>query len=143
MEKPTTIKDVKLIEFNQIKENNGTLVPIEDFELPFEIKRTFYVYKVDSNDLRGQHAHKQGEQVLICLGGTLVCMVDDGVDRKHFVLDSPTQGLYIPKMIWDEQIYISKDTLMLSLANNNYDSEDYILNYKEFRQLKTENNENG
>ena len=132
-----TLNDVKLFDLKTIVASDGSLVPIEsDIDIPFEIKRIFYVYGVDNQDDRGKHSHHKTKQVLICLNGSVEVLCDDGRNRKIYVLDEPNKALYIPELIWDEQRYLSKDSVLLVLSNTNYDISDYIEDYDEFKELK-------
>jgi len=132
-----TLNDVKLLNLKTITASDGSLVPIEsDIDVPFEIKRIFYVYGVDNQDDRGKHSHHQTKQVLICLNGSVEVLCDDGINRKVYILDKPNKGLYIPELIWDEQRYLSKDSVLLVLSNTNYNIDDYIEDYDEFKELK-------
>tara|TARA_Y100000592_G_scaffold18799_1_gene28754 strand:- start:9760 stop:10188 length:429 start_codon:yes stop_codon:yes gene_type:complete len=137
-----TIKDVKKIHFNAFTDSDvgwGTLVPLElSKNLPFEPKRIFYVYSVDNKNKRGLHSHYKTEQVLICLHGSCGVVCKDGESELSVLLDSPSTGLYIPEMIWDEQVYMSDDTVLLVIANTNYDTKDYINDYEEFLTLKAD-----
>ena len=133
----TKLSDVKLLELNTIMSNGGSLVPIESQkDVPFPIERVFYVYDVENVHNRGQHSHYETKQVLICLRGKIEVICDDGTDREKYVLNSPNEAIYIPEMIWDEQTYFSKDTVMLVLANTPYKRDDYIEDYERFVNLK-------
>ena len=104
-----TVEDVKVINFIGFSQD-GLLVPIED--VPFEIKRIFYVSGVRSQNPRGKHAHHKTCQILFCLTGSILCICRDQQGySQDFLLDEPTKGLYIPEMIWDEQIYQSEKTV--------------------------------
>ena len=136
-----TLNDVKLLNLKTITASDGSLVPIEsDIDVPFEIKRIFYVYGVDNQDDRGKHSHHQTKQVLICLNGSVEVLCDDGTNRNVYILDKPNKGLYIPELIWDEQRYLSKDSVLLVLSNTNYDTDDYIEDYEIFKKLKVNEN---
>ena len=136
-----TLNDVKLLNLKTITASDGSLVPIEsDIDVPFEIKRIFYVYGVDNQDDRGKHSHHQTKQVLICLNGSVEVLCDDGKNRKIYILDEPNKGLYIPELIWDEQRYLSEDSVLLVLSNTNYDISDYIEDYNEFKRIKSNDN---
>lgn len=131
--KVRTINDVRLFELRRFDEENGTLIPIEDYELPFEIKRCFYVTGVSDRKPRGMHAHVKTQQVLVCPRGTVkVVCVDQDKKEKVVHLDSPTKALFVPEMIWDEQNYLSEDSVLLVFANTNYSSIDYITDMEEF-----------
>ena len=139
----TTIEDVKLISLRTFVEPDGNLVPIElnrlYRDIPFEVKRVFYVYGVHNQNDRGKHSHYKTKQVLICLSGEVRVMCDDGFSKATWILNEPNQALYIPEMIWDEQVYVTQNSVLLVLANTMYESEDYIENYDEFKRLKNEN----
>ena len=132
-----TLGDVKFFNLKTMVDTDGNLVPIEsEIDVPFEIKRVFYVYGVRDQNDRGKHSHYKTEQVLICLNGKLEVSCDDGNNKKKYLLESPQQALYIPPMIWDENNYLSDDTVMLALCNTTYDINDYIESYDEFKELK-------
>ena len=132
-----TLKDVTLFDLKTITAGDGSLVPIEsDIDVPFEIKRIFYVYGVNNQDDRGKHSHHQTKQVLICLNGSVEVLCDDGINRNIYLLNKPNKALYIPELIWDEQRYLSEDTVLLVLSNTNYDEDDYIQDYDEFKKIK-------
>lgn len=103
--------------------------------LPFDPKRFFAIYDVPGLEVRGEHAHKQLQQFLICLKGSCVVVLDDGRERDEVVLDTPEIGLYIPPMVWGIQYRYSQDALMLVLASDIYRAEDYIRDYDEFLGL--------
>jgi len=129
-----TIQDVKELNFPGHAED-GILVPIEiEKQIPFEVQRVFYVYGVNSNKARGLHAHHVTEQVLICLSGSIECVCKDSSGaEKRIVLDYPTKGLYIPEMIWDEQVYHSCNSILLVLSSTKYNPKDYIHDFKQFK----------
>ena len=138
--KKYTLDDVKFFNLRTMVEPDGNLVPIESgVNIPFIIKRVFYVYGVKDQNDRGKHSHHKTEQVLICLNGKIEVLCDDGDKKQKYLLESPQQALYIPPMIWDEQNYLTEDSVLLVLCNTNYDINDYIENYDEFKRLKNEN----
>jgi UDP-2-acetamido-3-amino-2,3-dideoxy-glucuronate N-acetyltransferase len=100
--------------------------------LPFEPRRYFVVVDVPSREVRGEHAHRRCAQLLICLKGSLACVVDDGKGREELSLDSPEVALYVPPMVWAVQYKYSKDAVLLVLASEEYDPDDYIRDYDEF-----------
>jgi mannose-6-phosphate isomerase-like protein (cupin superfamily) len=135
-----TINDVKLLNLRKFIEPDGNLVPIEaGHDIPFDIKRIFYVYGVNNQNDRGKHSHHKTKQVLICLSGEVEVVCDDGVNVKKYKLTTPNQAIYIPEMIWDEQRYMSKDSVLLVLSNTHYDSKDYIEDYDEFLKVRKNN----
>ena len=132
-----TLKDIKLIKLKTHVAPDGNLVPIEfDKDIPFKVRRIFYVYGVHDQIDRGQHGHYSTKQVLICLNGEVEVICDDGHKRKTWVLDNPSDALYIPELIWDEQVYKSNDTVLLVLASTTYTPGDYIEDYERFKRIK-------
>ena len=135
----TILADVLFYNMRTVIENDGSLVPIEsNYDIPFPIKRIFYVYGAKDTAVRGEHAHRTTKQLLICVHGKIEVLCDDGVNNKKYLLETPQQGLFIPEMIWDEQRYLSEDSVLLVIANTKYKFDDYIYNYDEFRKLKNE-----
>lgn len=125
-----TVKDVKMINFSGFDEN-GLLVPMQNF--PFDVKRAFTVSGVDSTAPRGKHAHRETQQVLVCLNGSIVCLCKDQSGAEvSITLEDPRVGLLVPEMIWDEQIYNSGDSILLSLCSTEYNRDDYIENWEDF-----------
>ena len=139
--KQITLNDVKFFNTRTMVEPDGNLVPIEsNYDVPFPIKRVFYVYGVKDQNDRGKHAHYKTKQVLICVHGKVEVLVDDGKKQQKYLLESPQQVLYIPEMIWDEQVYLTEDTVLLVFSNTKYNPEDYIDDFNEFKKLKNGNN---
>jgi len=131
------LNDVLFYNMRTIIEDDGNLVPIEsNFDIPFPIKRIFYVYGVRDADIRGRHAHHKTKQLLICIHGKIEVLCDDGKNKKKYLLESPQQGLLIPEMIWDEQKYLSEDSVLLVITNTKYELNDYIHDFEEFKRLK-------
>lgn len=132
-----TNEDVKIINFYRFSDNRGNLVPVESQStIPFGIERIFYVYGINGKEVRGQHSHYKTQQVLVCLRGSCTVICKDGKSVKEYILDSPDLGLFIPEMIWDEQIYHSPDTILLVLSNTKYDKSDYIEDWELFLREK-------
>jgi hypothetical protein len=139
--KQITLNDVKFFNTRTMVEPDGNLVPIEsNYDVPFPIKRVFYVYGVKDQNDRGKHAHYKTKQVLICVHGKVEVLVDDGKKQQKYLLESPQQALYIPEMIWDEQVYLTEDTVLLVFSNTKYNPEDYIDDFNEFKKLKNGSN---
>jgi acetyltransferase-like isoleucine patch superfamily enzyme/dTDP-4-dehydrorhamnose 3,5-epimerase-like enzyme len=105
--------------------------------LPFVPKRFFTVYSVPGKDVRGEHAHRQCHQFLMCVNGSLWILLDDGQNREELQLDSPSLGLYIPPMVWSVQYRYSQDGVLLVVASEPYDPDDYIRDYEEFLRLRS------
>ena len=136
----TTLNDVKFISLRTFIEPDGKLVPMEsNRDIPFLIKRVFYVFGVKDQNDRGKHSHHKTKQVLICLKGEVKVVCDDGENKDTWILNEPNKALYIPEMIWDEQLYTSEDSILLVLANTKYNFNDYIEDYEKFKELKNEN----
>lgn len=125
------LEDVKLYDIKEIREDNGILAFIE---LPVFASRIFYVYGVKAGDIRGHHAHRECEQFLVCMKGKVNITCDDGINRQVYTLDSALKGLYVPPMIWSEQYYQSEDTMLVGLASHPFDEEDYIRDYKQYKE---------
>lgn len=131
-----SIEDVKLIDLACHK-NQGVLVPIEaEKDIPFLIRRVFFVNGVPKGEVRGKHAHKKCNQVFVCQQGVLNVRVDDGVNRREFTLRQPNTALVVPQSIWAEEVYSTSDAALLVLTDMLYDSEDYIRTYAEFLEWR-------
>lgn len=129
------IKDgVKMLEFGQYGDERGHLVVIEGMEdIPFDIKRIFYIYGSDSKVVRGQHANVKSEFVLINVAGTSKVRVDDGQGNEAvFSLNRPRTGIYLPTLVWKDMYDFSEDSVLLCLASEHYDASEYIRDYNEF-----------
>lgn len=119
-----------LIKFKDISNKYGHLTPIEGhFDVPYEIKRLFYIYGVPKGDVRGHHAHKRTYQTLICVKGSVKVRTMSPESEEVFVLDNPDKGLMIGPMIWGEQFDYSEDAVLLVLTSEYFDENDYIRNY--------------
>lgn len=100
----------------------------------FKIRRIFYMYASDTEIVRGNHANRNSEFVLINVFGTSKVKVDDGIQTEIYELGDPNTGIYIPRMIWKEMYDFSKDSVLLCLASESYDSNEYIRDYNEFKK---------
>jgi len=124
---------IQLLDFDVKADNRGSLVALEEMKnIPFEIKRIFYMTGLNAQYSRGYHAHKQLKQVAVCLSGSCRFILDDSRIREEIVLDSPQKGLMIQEMIWGEMHDFSNDCIIIVLANQHYDENDYIRDYDEF-----------
>ncbi len=124
---------IQLSNFALKGDSRGHLVALEAMkDVPFEIKRIYYLSKLKTDYPRGFHAHKALKQLAVCIQGSCRFIMDDGISKEETWLDSPTQGLLIDKMIWHEMHDFSQDCLLVVLANDVYDEADYIRNYDEF-----------
>ena len=128
------IKDqYKVLEFGDLGDERGKLVVVEGArDIPFEIKRVFYIYGSDSEVVRGQHANRNSEFVLINVSGSSKVRVDNGFEEEVIELNRPRMGLYLPTMVWKDMYDFSADSVLLVLANTHYDGNEYIRDYNEF-----------
>ncbi len=129
----------KIIEFGEYGDERGNLVVAEGGgrDIPFEIKRVFYMYGSDETVIRGQHANRKTEFVLINVSGTSRVKVDNGFETEIIELNKPRMGLYIPTMMWKDMYDFSRDSVLLCLASEHYDGGEYIRDYQEFiREVK-------
>lgn len=129
----TSIHDCKLIQLPRMYDRRGSLTYIYNSEhIPFNIQRTFFTYDVPGGEDRGAHAHHKTQQFLVSAMGAFEVRVDDGSENKVFRLERAFYGLYIPAMIWAEQIRFSSGGICLVMASTQYDEADYIRDYDEF-----------
>ncbi len=120
-------------------DDRGQLVSLEEFkDIPFRIKRVYYMYDTGSGVVRGHHAHKSLQQILICIHGSCKVMLDNGKEKKTVPLEKPYEGVYVSNVMWREMYDFSDDAVLMVLASELYNEEDYIRDYDEF--LKFVNN---
>lgn len=128
-----SLDSVKMFEFPQHGDDRGHMVVVEGMtDIPFDIKRVFYIYGSDTDVVRGQHANRETEFVLINVSGTSKVKVDNGLETKTFNLDKPHIGIYLPRMIWKDMYDFSRDSVLLCLASLPYKPEEYIRDYNAF-----------
>ena len=129
-----SLKDIcPVIQFKDLGDERGKLVVIEGAQnIPFEIKRVFYIYGSDSSVVRGQHANRDSEFVLINVAGTSKVRITDGNETYIVVLNKPMMGVYIPKLIWKDMFDFSSDSVLLVLASTHYNGSEYIRDYNEY-----------
>ncbi len=130
--------DAKIVMMRSFPDKRGTLSVGElGKEMPFPVKRIYYIYGVPSKDIRrGYHSHKALRQLCLCTSGSCTMMLDDGKERCDFVLDSPDKALYIGPGIWREMYDFSEDAVLMVLASEEYSEDDYIRDYDEFIESK-------
>ncbi|PHX05727.1 WxcM-like domain-containing protein [Vibrio splendidus] len=132
----TSVNGVTTHTFPLISDLRGNLSVGEfDKEIPFDVKRYFTVFGVPNKEVRGEHAHKECHQFLICLNGSCNVLVDDGTNREEFILDKPNKGLYLPPMTWGVQYQYTNDAVLMVFASHYYDSKDYIREYSDFKKM--------
>lgn len=123
----------RTILFQEHGDINGKLTVIENFQdIPFSIQRIFYIYSTSQGIVRGKHANRQSEFVLIPISGSLRVRVYDGVQEYFFSLKKKNEGVYLPKMLWKEMYDFSSDAVLLVLSSCPYNSDEYIRNFNDF-----------
>lgn len=130
------IDKVKMIEFPQHGDERGHLVIVEGGkDIPFDIKRAFYIYGSDRDVVRGQHANRESEFVLINVAGTSKVRVKDGEGNEIiYSLNRPHTGIYLPTMVWKDMYDFSEDSVLLVLASTHYNPDEYIRSYEEYEK---------
>ncbi len=118
----------------QIRENiSGSLVALEENKnIPFDIRRVYYIYDTKKDLVRGMHSHKALQQVLICVKGSCTVSLDDSLEKAEVVLDAPNKGLLVRSNVWREMYDFSPDCVLMVLADKHYDEADYIRDYQDF-----------
>lgn len=133
-----TIDDVKIIELPKFSDPRGNLSFVEQLNhIPFEIKRTYWIYDVPGGEARGGHAFRKNEEFIVALSGAFEVIVDDGKQKKTFLLNRSYYGLYVPAGLWREMQNFSTNSLALEFGSIHYDENDYIRSYEEFLKLKS------
>jgi hypothetical protein len=137
MTKRSTIYDCSILELNKIHNRSGNITAVEGkLNIPFDIRRVYYLYDVPGGAERGGHGHKELQQLIIAASGCFDVVLDDGKNRKVVELNRPYYGLYIVPGIWRELINFSSGAISLVLASLEYDENDYLRNYEEFLNFK-------
>lgn len=130
----------KIINFGDFGDERGKLVVVEGSQdIPFDIARVFYIYGSDATVVRGQHANRNSEFVLVNVAGTSKVKVDNGIESVIIELDKPMMGLYLDKMIWKEMYDFSPDSVLLVIASTHYDEKEYIRDYDEYLKIINSN----
>lgn len=125
-----------ILYFNELGDQRGKLVVIEGgISIPFNIQRVFYIYGSDSKVIRGRHANKKSEFVLINVAGRCKIRVTNGYEENIINLNRPMMGIYVPKMIWKDMYEFSTDSILLVLASTHYDADEYIKNYEDYLRI--------
>lgn len=131
------IEDCKIIELPRFLDVRGNLSFVEqNNHIPFEIKRTYWIYDVPGGEARGGHAFRQNQEFMVALSGAFDVVVDDGVRKKTFTLNRSYYGLYVPAGLWREMVEFSTNSFALEFGSEHYDMEDYIRDYDNFIKLK-------
>ena len=131
--------DIRMLEFTQRGDERGHLVVVEGMQdIPFEIKRTYWIYDVPGGEERGGHAFKENQEMVIALSGAFDVVVDDGTTKKTFNLNRSYYGLYIPAGLWRTMENFSTNSLALEFGSTHYDVNDYVRDYDEFLKMKND-----
>lgn len=134
-----TVDDVRIIELPKFSDPRGNLSFVEQLNhIPFEIKRTYWIYDVPGGESRGGHAFKKNEEFIVALSGAFDVIVDDGQQKKKYTLNRSYYGLYVPAGLWREIENFSTNSLALEFGSEHYNKEDYIRNYDEFLKMKSD-----
>ena len=127
----------KIVNFETHGDERGNLIAIEqNNEIPFEIKRIYYIFDTIDGVRRGYHAHKELQQMLICIHGSCKILLDDGNEKKIVELDDPSKGLYLNDVLWREMYDFSADAVLLVIVSDYYSEDDYIRDYTDFLRFK-------
>lgn len=127
---PTVLSHI--IEIPKINDEGYLCFAENGKQMPFEIKRFYYIFDVKDNVQRGFHAHKKTKQVLFCIQGSITVILDDGQKREKIVLNQPNYGIFLDKLIWHEMVDFKKDTILLVAASDVYYESDYLRDYDGF-----------
>lgn len=126
----------ELLNFKTLGDERGSLVALEEnYNTPFAIKRVYYIFDTKSGVRRGYHAHKYLKQLAICVKGSCTFLLDDGTTKKDILLDSPNKGLLIEGLVWREMYDFSEDCILLIVASEHFNEDDYIRDYDTFLKL--------
>ncbi len=133
-------EQIKIMEFPDFGDERGNLIVVEGgIDIPFAVKRVFYIYGSDSEVIRGRHANRKSEFVMINVSGKSRVKVDNGYEQQVIELNRPRMGLYLSTMVWKDMYDFSPDSVLLVLASEHYDSEEYIRNYDDYiREIEGE-----
>lgn len=137
--KESTVYDCSIIEIDKHHHEKGNLSVVENrITIPFDVKRTYYLYDVPGGESRGGHAHKELRQLIIAASGSFTVTLDDGKIKRTYILNRPYQGLLVVPGIWRTLDDFSSGSVCLVLASHCYDGADYIRDYEDFKKYKDE-----
>lgn len=130
------MESARIIELPKILDKRGNLSFVEQFmHIPFEIKRTYWIYDVPGGEARGGHAYKENEEFIIALSGSFDVIVDNGKEKKTYTLNRSYYGLYVPKGTWREMNNFSTNSLAVILSSTLYDKKDYVFDYEQYKSM--------
>ena len=136
--KKSTVYDCSVVELGKIENNQGNLTVVQSNQnVPFDIKRVFYLYDIPGGEARGAHAHKQCHQFLVAVSGCFEVALDDGVNKRTVTLNRPFYGLHIPPGIWAAEQEFSSGSVCLVLTSETFSEEDYIRDYEQFKAYRS------
>jgi|SRR5436190_5532820 len=131
-----SLQQIKLIQLPKILDDRGNLSFFEnERQIPFKIERVYWIYDVPGGEIRGSHAYKSLQEVIVALSGSFDVVLNDGIQEKKFTLNRSYYGLYVPKMIWRYLDNFSTNSLALIVADQSYKEEEYIRDFEEFKKL--------
>ncbi|WP_426063481.1 sugar 3,4-ketoisomerase [Flavobacterium sp. DSP2-3-1] len=134
MNTKNSVFECNLLHLKQIGDRNGHITAVNNnFEIPFDIKRIFYLYDIPGGESRGAHAHKDCHQFLVAGSGSFEVLLDDGQTKRQVLLNRPDLGLHIPPGIWASEINFSSGSICLVLASHEYNESDYIRNFDDYK----------
>lgn len=122
------------VNLKEFGDDRGKLVSIENKDLPFKMERFFYIYDTDNSSIRGNHANRNSSFLFICIVGECDILIDDGLKRQTYHLDSPKTALFCPKGVWKEMFNFKQGTVLLVVSNQAFDNDEYIRNYEDFKE---------
>ena len=133
------LSDCTLIDLPKIENRSGNITVIENnLDIPFEVKRIFYIYDIPGGESRGAHAHKECHQFLVSASGSFEVHLDDGINKKTVMLNQPYTGLNVPPGIWASEINFSSGAICLVMTSHKFSEDDYIRDYQDFLKFKNE-----
>lgn len=137
MKNSSTVYECNLLHLKQIGNRNGHITVVNNnIELPFCVKRIFYLYDIPGGESRGAHAHKECHQFLVAASGSFEVLLDDGKTKRQLLINRPDLGLHIPPGIWASEINFSSGAICLVLASHIYDENDYIRSYDVYKKMQ-------
>lgn len=133
MKTKCSVFECELLHLKQLGDRKGHITAVNnDLDIPFAVKRIFYLYDIPGGESRGAHAHKECHQFLVATSGSFEVLLDDGLTKRQVLLNRPDLGLHIPPGIWASEINFSSGAICLVLASNEYEESDYLRDYNEY-----------